>query len=609
MSDTKDNKPKTKIVMGSANGEETLEKAEGTIQAKQDEFNNAIMKNAGMLPDLIKHAMGSANTKRKVPRLAVTEDPLQRDHYAGIYKLKRKLLPDSVIKAIRVNNLLVAAILRARGNAMSMFGHIRKDRFDLGLDITMKDEFSKIVEPEQMSKIQERIDRALKIMINCGYTEDLDEKEKMTLPEFMDLQTRNGLGFGRFATEIIYSDADNKDFHRFRPVDAGTIYHSVKEGDAAESVRRASIRLIKELQGVDIDPDVLEKDQYDWVQVVEGFPRQAFAPEEMVVYNLYPSTDVEHNGYPVTPLDTVITSVTTHSSIEVYNKLYFQNGRAAKGMLVINSDEIDQATIEDVKQQFNASINNVENSFRVPIFGLSKEDSVEWVSTTPNKKDGEFEYLFDQTTRNILSAFNMSPDELPGFAHLGRGSNQQTMSEANNEYKLTAARDTGIRPLINHWQNFLNNKILPLIDPELSQLCDVVLAGFDAETREKESARIQTDMPIHMTYDEVMEETDKESVGPSMGGAIPFNEIYRGTLDAFSYVGEVEGFFMDSPGATLDPMLNYKRDQFFFQHIETLAEMNPAAAQAFYDGMKGEARLEMMKIYIQDYLDESDIED
>jgi len=553
--DNKNQEGKKKIVLDS-------------VQAKQDEFNRAIIEKSAYLPEIIKHAVGSANNKRKVPRLAVTEDPRQRDNYAGIYKIKRKLLPDSVIKQIRINNLLVAAILRARGNMMSMFGHIRKDRFDLGVDIVLKDEFKKVIEPEQMTKIQ--------------YTEDLDEKEKMTLPEFMDLQTRNGLSFGRFATEIVYQDDDNKEFHRFRPADAGTIYHSIKDGDAAESVRRSSIRLLKDLHGIDIDTDILEKDQYDWVQVVEGFPRQAFTPEEMIVYNMFPSTDVEHNGYPVTPLDTVVTSVTTHSSIEVYNKLYFQNGRAAKGMLVVQSDEIDQSVIEDVKQQFNASINNVENSFRVPIFGVSKEDTVQWVPTTPNKKDGEFEYLFDQTTRNILSAFSMSPDELPGFTHLSRGSNQQSLSEANNEWKLTAARDTGIRPLINHWQNFLNNKILPLIDPELSQLCDVVLAGFDAETREKESQRLQTDQALHMSYDEIMEETNKEPVGPSMAGQVPFNEFYRQALDAYSSVGEVEGYFMDSPGAVLDPTLRYKRDQFFFQHMQTLAEANPAAAQAFW---------------------------
>jgi len=269
-------------------------------------------------------------------------------------------------------------------------------------------------------------------------------------------------------------------------------------------------------------------------------------------------------------------------------------------MLVIKSDEIDESVINDVKQQFNASINNVENSFRVPIFGVSQEDEVQWVSTMPQKKDGEFEYLFDQTTRNILSAFNMSPDELPGFTHLSRGTNQQGLSEANNEWKLTAARDTGIRPLINHWENFLNNKIFPLIDPELSQLCDVLLAGFDAETREKESQRLAADMPIHMTYDEVMEETDKEQVGPSISGNIPFNEFYRVAMDTYNTVGEVESYFLDSPGAVVDSMLGYKRDQFFFQWLETLVQYNPSAVQAYMMGIEGELKKEIMDIYLKE---------
>src|SRR5690606_2526448 len=97
---------------------------------------------------------------------------------------------------------------------------------------------------------------------------------------------------------------------------------------------------------------VFETDHYDWVQVVDGQPRQAFTSKEMLVFNLYSSTDIEHNGYPVSPLDTVASSVTTHISIDVYKKLFFQNGRAAKGMLLIQSDEIDQPTLEDIKQQF-----------------------------------------------------------------------------------------------------------------------------------------------------------------------------------------------------------------------------------------------------------------
>ena len=578
-----------------------------TIQAKQDEFNEAILKNSGYdFAKLIKQASGSVNRRRKVPRLAVTEEPNQIDNYAGIYKLKRKLLPDFAIKQTRVANFLVAAILRARGNTMSMFGHIRKDRHDIGIDIEIKDEFKKIIEPEQMVVIKERIDKVIKILVNCGFDEGLPDKEKMTLSEYMDMQTRNLLSFGRMATEMVYDDDDPNRFNRFRPVDVGTMYHAIKRNEAAESVREQSIALLERLTGDKIDRDILKQYKYDWIQVVDGFPRQAFTSKEMLVYNMFPSTDVEHNGYPVTPLDTIIQSVISHTSIETYSRLYWQNGRAAKGMLVIQSDEIDQAAIGDIKQQFNASINNVENSFRVPIFTVTKEDSVNWLPTEVSKKDGEFEYLFDQTTRNILSAFNMSPDELPGFTHLSRGTNQQGLAEANNEWKLTAARDTGIRPLINHWQNFFNNKIFPIIDPELSQLCQITLGGFDAESKEKESQRLMSDMPIHMTYNDVLVDVDKETLGQFIGGEVPFNERYRQVLDTYKTAGEVESFFLDVPGASLDPTLKYRRDAYFMQWLQMLAEMNPAAAQAYVVGMNGKLKKNLLDLYVKDYLDEDD---
>jgi hypothetical protein len=595
-------KPKKKIIMDSSSA---------SPQDMQDDFNTQLVKNAGgdlnqdLMKNLIRHASGSVKKTKTVPRLAFAEDPTLSDNYAGIYKIKRGLLPNNVLKQIRTQNFLIAAILRARGNATSMMGHIRKDRFDVGIEVDVKPEFKDHVEPEQMVKVQERIDRFLKILINCGRTDGLSEEDKMTLPEFLDLQTRNGLTFGQFATEIIYQDEQELEFHRFRPVDAGTIYRSVKKGESAEGVRRSSLKALEYVTGIKIDHEMLEKDEYTWIQVINGMPKQAFTSKEMIIYNLYPSSDVEHNGYPVTPLDTAMTSVTTHMSIEVYNKLYFQNGRAAKGMLVINSDEIDQSVIEDIKQQFNASINNVTNSFRTPIFGVSKDDKVEWMQTTPNKKDGEFEFLFDQTTRNILSSFNMSPDELPGFSHLSKGTNQQGLSEANNEFKLIAARDTGIRPLILKIQDFLNEKLFPLIDTELSQLCNIVLAGFDADTKEQESGRLLRDMPIHYAYDEVMEEVGKEHAGPHMGGDIPFNEHYRQVADAYLNVGDFVGHFADSPSAMVDPLLKYKRDQFFFQWLQTLAQFNPEAAQAYF--ATREDSMDILKLYLDDYLDEDDL--
>jgi hypothetical protein len=427
----------------------------------------------------------------------------------------------------------------------------------------------------------------------------------MLLSEYFYIQAQNGLSFGRHATEAIYAEDDEgeKTFHRFRPVDAGTIMRAVKKGEYADSVRRSSIRLLEEATGHKIDPTTALAGSYSWIQVVEGVPRQAFTQDEMLVSCIFPSTDIEHNGYPVTPLDTIIQAVTTHISIETYNKLYFANGRATKGMLIIQSDEIDHATIEGIKQQFNASINSVGNSFRTPIFGVGSQDNVRWEQMNMIKKDGEFQFLYDSVARNILAAFGMSPDELPGYGHLSKGTNQQSLSEANNEYKLTAARDTGIRPLILKFQDFINEQLFPLIDPELAQICTIQLSGLDADTRQDEALRLQQDMPIHMTMDQVLDGVDKQGLGKHLAGEVDFNERYQIIVDKYLETSKYMGDKID-PAFTVDPILKYRRDGFHFQQLELLAQMNPIAVKAYF-AYRPDA-MELLKMLEQDMLDEYD---
>jgi hypothetical protein len=356
---------------------------------------------------------------------------------------------------------------------------------------------------------------------------------------------------------------------------------------------------------LNIDFQQLKEDKYAWLQVIDGTPRQAFTHEEMLVFDLFASTDIEHNGYPVSPIDTVVSSITTHISIDAYKKLYFQNGRASKGMLVIKSDEVDQQTLDNMKLQFNASINSVSNSFRTPIFGVGMTDSVEWLSMVgEGARDADFQFMYDQVARNILSAFSISPDELPGYGHLSKGTNSQTLSESNNEFKLTAARDTGLRPLILKFQTFFNQRLFPIIDPLLSKICEIKFEGLDAQSKEQESARLQQDMATHMTYDEVLHEVDKDKVGKAFGGAFPFNERFQLVLDKYMDVGDVRTRFFGSPSGIVDPLLKYKRDPFFIQWLQLLAQTNPAAVQALFAPKP--FALDFLKMNIQDEIDGED---
>lgn len=557
----------------------------------------------------IQQATGSAT--KKAPSLAFTENPSPGENYMGLTKSKRKLLPDDILKIVRVQDHLIAAILRARGSHLSLFGHLRKDRFDIGVEVSIKKEFEKMLTPEQYEKTMQRIKRFEQLLLNCGHTAGLEEQDKTTLADFLDVQVRNGLTFGRFATEIIYDregqpDKDgNFPFNRFRARDVGTIERAVRKGDAVgKNMRAEAMKLLAQLTGDEttIEMGKLEEDEYAWIQKIDGLPRQAFTHDEMIVYSLFESTDVEHNGYPVSPLDTVISSVTTHISIDAYKKLYFQNGRATRGMLVIQSDEVDEQVINGIKLQFNAAINNVSNSFRTPIFGMGKEDTVEWLSMAgEGAQDRDFQFMYDQVARNILSAFSISPDELPGYAHLSRGTNSQTLSESNNEFKLTAARDTGLRPLVLKFQTFFNQRLFPLIDPLLAQICEINFQGLDAQSKEQESTRLQQDMPTHMTMDDVLHEVDKDGLGETLGGAVPFNERWQLVADKYLNVGDIKTRLMGDPSAMVDPILAYKRDPFFLQYMQLLAQANPAAVMAYF-APKPHA-MDFLMMNIQDDLD------
>ena len=64
---------------------------------------------------------------------------------------------------------------------MKLYGHLRKDRFDVGLEVEIKPEFLKILTPDQYEKVAERIKRLEKILLNCGHTEGLEHQDQMTL--------------------------------------------------------------------------------------------------------------------------------------------------------------------------------------------------------------------------------------------------------------------------------------------------------------------------------------------------------------------------------------------------------------------------------------------
>jgi len=537
---------------------------------------------AGMSP-LVKSVMNLLNGPGdSIERLAFDTDPSQNNTYQALYKVKLRLLPDEVLKRVAIQDDLVAAICNARSNQISSFGRPQPDRFSTGFKIEPEPGLLEKLNDEDKKKLQARISAAELKLLSCGETKGWKDVDALSFGQFMYMATRNACIFGRIAVEAIHIDGmdGKKRFHSFRPIDAGTIYRAAPQKEAGDAVRRQARKLLEQVKNKHLEPERFQKDEYAWVQVISGRPVQAFTAEECLVHNFYPVTDVELDNYPLTPLDTIIAAVTTHINITNHNKLYFQSGRAARGMIVIKSDDADDGVIKSIRQQFQASINSVGNAWRMPIFGVGSDDEIGWFPIDNSSRDMEFQYLSDTNARVILSGFQMSPEELPGYAHLSRGTNNQALSESNNEYKLEAHRDVGLRPLLAQFQNFVNQKLLPLIDEELSKTCSLKFVGLDSETAEKESTRLQQDMVVHMSMDEVLDKVEKKPVGKEWGGQFLLNPQWQAVLDKYVPQGMIMEHFFGMKGASKDPRYDFLNNPNYFQQMSLLQAEQQAQQMA-----------------------------
>ncbi len=553
---------------------------------------------------------GGEKENSTVERLAFQANP--NDYisvFSGLYQQRTRLIPDEIKKRISIQDSLVSAILAARQNQMSSFGRPQPDRFSSGFKIELKQGISDSLTEEETELLTKKISELEKRLMNCGKKTQYTRSELMTFSDFLAVQTRNALVFGKVATEIVY-DRELKDgfvvkkFHSFRPIDAGTIYPVPKidsKNPQLTTVRDQGLAELEKYNDTHIDPELFRANKYAWVQVIDNRPREAFTETECVVKNFYPVSDIELHGFPVAPIDTVISDITMHLNITTHNKLYFQNGRASRGIMVIKSSNVNQKTIAGIEKHFRASINNASNSWRTPVITMDEESEVEWLSLDPGHRDMEFQFLSDSNSRVILSAFQMSPDEIPGYGHLSRGTNQQTLSESNNEYKLTAARDVGIRPLISKFQDLVIQGILPFMDDafplegqrlqtrKLSEFITFRFVGLESSSYDKETEQLNSRIDLDMSMNDILEKSEKENVPDQLGGNFIFNSRFQAVLDKYVKVGVILESVFGMPGAAQDPQYDYVRDEFWFRNREFMqaqaqAQMAAQQPQQIQDG-------------------------
>lgn len=478
----------------------------------------------------------------------------------GLYKLRTTFLSNTILKQVSRRDSIIASVLDTRANQVASFCKRPTSRFDNGFKIVAKDKQTK-ADPDEIRRAEEFI-------LNTGYTDDQRRHEdKMTFDQWGYIITFDFLRYGHAAIEKTHR-SDN-DLYMFAPLAAESIYYANKRAnkeimDHMRELWQNSAAATKEDK--EVNPNKGD-DDFKYVQVVNGQVVEGFTEKELVFarYNL--SSDLDLNGYCMSVLEKCVGAVTAHMQVENHQKQFFTHGTASKGLLWIAGD-VAPNTLRALQTQWNNQITGSLNAWRTPI--LAGVNNVQWIPLTQSNRDMEYSAWQDYVLRVIFSTFQIDPEEV-GFGYLSKGTEQRSMGESSNEWKITASRDRGLRPILGRIEAVINEDILPAYSKSFSEKYHFVFCGLDAETESEEVARLQQETALHTSMNEAREQSEKPKI--KFGGDLILNPLLLQTLQTNLPKGVFMETFLGMEGASERPDLAYIPDPLWFQYQQMQMQM------------------------------------
>jgi hypothetical protein len=475
----------------------------------------------------------------------------------GLFKPKSSFLSNHILKQVSRRDPIVASIIDVRSAQVATACKRPENRFELGFKIVPKDKTIS-VDLDEVREIEEFI-------LNTGYSEDRPPEDKMTFAEWGYAITRDWNVYGHCAIEKVKRN-DGK-LHSFLPIAAETVYYANRQIDKKliDGMRNTWRQTIDPNK---VDVSKVEKGDYEFIQVVDGKVVEGWAADELIFAKLNVETDIELKGYAVGPLERAIGAILGNLQIDNHNRQFFTHGMASKGLLVVQGDVTPNA-LRALQTQWNNQVTGPINAWRTPILAGIK--GVQWVPLTATNRDMEYAAYQDQVLRKIFSCFAMDPEEA-GFGYLSKGQEQRTLSESSNEWKITASRDRGLRPILTRIEGMINEDILPEMNEEYAKKYHFQFVGLDAETKMEELERLEHETSLLTTLDEARKQTDRDPM--DIGGGLILNPLLIQILTTNLPKGLFMEKFLGVKGASQRPDLQYVPDPLWFQFQTLLMQLS-----------------------------------
>jgi len=451
-------------------------------------------------------------------------DPLAIQYAMGFKDRKYSLTYD-VLKRIPHQVSVISAILQTRCNQVAAFSVPYRSSKSVGYTIKHKDPSHLTTKSEvEFIKDLERF------IYNCGYDEPnpYNNNKRDDFESFLKKIVRDSLQYDQTCVEVIPDRRGAP--YEFMAVDAATIRIAAVDTPFGPNdswhgrSQNFSGRVLAEM---DQDPNrhpyrhlkMYEGSKYDkkadFVQIINGQIETVYTREEMIFGVRNPRTDIYIQGYGYGELEQLVTTITAHLYAEEYNRRFFSQGSAPKGILNFKGDSMTPDQLEGFRRQWRANLEGVDNAWRTPI--LQSEQGVDWVDLNPTNKDMEYGSWLEYLIKITCGVFLIDPAEI-NFDLKG-GVSQTPLFESSQEWKLKASRDRGLKPLLRFLAKLINENIISQIDDRY--VFD--FAGLE-ELTEQEKHTLRTEqVASYLTLNEVRRSDDLPDLEH---GDMPMNPTY-----------------------------------------------------------------------------------
>lgn len=249
-----------------------------------------------------------------------------------------------------------------------------------------------------------------------------------------------------------------------------------------------------------------------YVQVYQNNKVEEFYPWELCFGVRNPSTNIYANGYGCSELEDLINVVTSMLWGDEYNRRFFSQGSAPKGLLRIKGTN-NEAALQQFRQQWQSMINGVYQSWKTPVVNAD----VDWIDLQKNNRDMEYNAWIEYLIKQACAIYSIDPTEI-GW-DISRSGGNSGLFEKSQAERLQHSKDKGLYPLLKFLQRKLNKYIVEQINPDF----ELVFMGLNGMTIEEE---LDMDIKKINSFQTINEIREKWGLEPLEFGDIPENSIY-----------------------------------------------------------------------------------